>query len=233
MLSSPESFLTPYLVSEIEKNATHKMMSPSRYMNMTGSAGLPTTLVIYDLTKSEDISNLSGISNIILVNSVADPQIVHIPYDNIPTTTFKTGWIIGTGMTGIPMKLLKAIDKGVYFHVKGCECRCPIIHAADVAANIITLGAKQLNGKEYILHDGHRPKIAELAEAFAYRLNGKRLYTISPKIAKFIAKLTGTSDLYSYTIYTKDELPDLSTECLTPRDVIHYLFHHTYTTDDI
>lgn len=200
---------------------------------MTGSAGLPTTLVIYDLAKSEDISSLSGITNIILVNSAADTEIVHTEHDGIPTTTFKTGWIIGTGMNGIPMKLLKAIDSGVYFHVKGCNSRCPIIHAADVAANIIALGAKQLNGKEYILHDGHKPKIAELAEAFAYRLNGKRLYTVPPKLAKFIAKLTGTSDLYSYTIDIKDELPDLSTECITPRDVIHYLFHHTYTPDDI
>lgn len=113
---------------------------PSAYAGQVGS-GVPggVTLVVYDNENAEPTDSLEGVDRVVVVGDcggVADEW----RRRGVATVRLNHGWIVGTGMTGVPMALLKAIDRGVYFHVKGADANCAIVHAADLAAAVVALG---------------------------------------------------------------------------------------------
>lgn len=232
VLSSPDSCLTPYIVALLDERAGDRYFSPSAYAGQVNS-GVPggVTLVVYDNENAEPTDSLEGIDRVVVVGDcggVADEW----RRRGVATVRLNHGWIVGTGMTGVPMALLKAIDRGVYFHVKGADANCAIVHAADLAAAVVALGCGGGDG-ELMLHDGTTPSLHDFAEALATRLNGKRIYTLSPLQARVAGWFTGTSDLVALSLADPQSFPAPSPSLPAPRDVINYITTHQYTVDDI
>ena len=91
--------------------------------------------------------------------------------------------IVGTGMTGLPMTLARAIARGRLYHITGKESRVSTVHAVDVARAVRSvLGAEG----DFTITDGCDPTVHDLAEALAHRIDSRRIYTVKPRWARWI-----------------------------------------------
>lgn len=131
--------------------------------------------------------------------------------------------IIGTGMTGLPRRIAAGIARGTYVHIRGNEARISLIHATDVARAVRTICGCQ---GTYTLSDCHPHTMHDLAEAIAYRMNDKRIYTIGPRLARLWYGSdyyrTLTSDHLFESTFTAD-FPDF-----VPVDTLRYMHTHIY-----
>ncbi|MCM1520028.1 MAG: hypothetical protein NC098_04515 [Lachnoclostridium sp.] len=155
--------------------------------------------------------------------------------DNI--TILRIPYVIGTGMDGLMINIATKIDRGTWFHIKGNEAKVSVIHALDVARIAVELAGK---GGNYIISDGTDPTWHDLTEAISVRVGHKRIPTVKPAVARWLARLGGiwggmTSDELStvtadHTV-TTDQLP----EGVTPPviEVTHYLSTHVYDENDL
>ncbi len=171
------------------------------------------------------------------VDSVSDADYVVAiarPGDVIPddiaevATVLECPNIVGTGMSGLPMKIAGKILNGTYCHVKGNEARLSTIHAVDVAQAVrLSLGTVG----RFIVTDGDGPSVHDFAEALAFRINQKRIYTIKPFWAKFM--LTGSL----FDELTVDRLLDgnafKESFDFKPVPVVEYLRTHVYDDESL
>lgn len=147
--------------------------------------------------------------------------------------------IIGTGMKGYPRTLVNSIYRGFYTHIDGNEARGSVVHATDVAR--ASRLVSEIGG-EYIITDGVNPTRHDLAEALAYRLDDKRIFTISLSKAKRTARLI---DLFTMSNKRRNALR-LETTTLTfsceklrkttgfePQSVTEYLRTHIYDENSL
>lgn len=119
--------------------------------------------------------------------AVCDVAVVEPSYSlaGLPegTTVLVCPNIVGTGMTGLPMELARRIARGSFYHLEGNEARLSTIHAADVAKAVhLSHG----NGGRYLVTDGADPAFRDFAEALAWRLNHKRILTLSSRWVRWI-----------------------------------------------
>lgn len=152
-------------------------------------------------------------------------------------TVVNVPYVIGTGMDGLMIDIAAKIDRGTWFHIKDNEAKVSVIHALDVARIAVAVAGK---GGCYTISDGTDPAWHELTEAISVRLGHKRIPTIKPRVARWLARLGGlwgsmtTQELATVTadhIVVPDQLP----EGITPPviDVIHYLSTHVYDENDL
>lgn len=148
--------------------------------------------------------------------------------------------IIGTRMKGSVRSMVNGIYRGYYFHIGGNEARRSVVHATNVSAV-----AKKISsvGGVYNVCDGVSPTVHDLAEALAYRMGNKRIYTISMKKAKFFAKI---GDLLGSVAPVSTEKLTHLTKTLTfngdaitkvidwkPNSVTEYLRTHNYDENSL
>lgn len=139
---------------------------------------------------------------------------------------------VGTGMTGAMRRLAEEIYCGRFFHFPDNEARKSIVHAVDIAAAVgllLNADVASLPSRVFNITDDTDPMLHDIAEAFAYRLNNKRISIISTRPQQMFARW-----LYGrrYKYYTTDER--FSCEALkaatgfTPTPVCDYLRTHVY-----
>lgn len=160
---------------------------------------------------------------------------------NVTLTILRPPLILGTGMKGTLRSMVNGIYRGYYHHIKGNQARRSIIHAIDVA-KVVKLIAPI--GGTYNITDGVNPSVYDLAEALSYRIGDKRIYTISMKFAKFLAKIGDIINCDKFPLTSK-KLTQL-TESLTfngdaiknvidwtPNNITNYLRNHNYDEDSL
>lgn len=161
-------------------------------------------------------------------------------------TVFYCPSIIGTGMRGYPRRLVNAIYRGFYTHIDGNEARTSVIHASDVAKAArlaaIVQPSPDKSFREFIITDGDNPLRHDLAEALAYRLDDKRIFTISLAKARRMARLL---DLFTFSHKRRDDLKEelstLTFSCdrlraalgFEPTPVTTYLRTHDYDENSL
>lgn len=147
---------------------------------------------------------------------------------NVTLSILRPPMILGTGMKGTLRAMVNGINNGYYYNIKGNDAQRSIIHALDVAL-ITRLIAP--HGGTYNISDQCNPKVTELGNALAHRINGKRLYTLPRWIVKMVlpakqfAQLTTTFTLNCDAIASKIQYQNI--------DVINYLRTHIYDENDI
>ena len=232
ILSSPDSFLTPYITDAIKLQGAGKAMSAEYYLTADADEIAPRVVAIfYDCRDVAKLYNqMQSVDRAIVIADETTER-----YDNHDNATIvRPGWIIGTGMTGAPMRLLDAINRGAYFHtVQSENTRQELIHAADLAKAAVKLGTADNLQPEIHLHDDSIPTIKEIAEAFALRLKGKRIYTLKTSWARLLMSLLGTRQLLDMTTDNHECRPATSIDGVTPRNTLEYITTHQYGPEDI
>lgn len=141
----------------------------------------------------------------------------------LPVATLACCDIIGTGMAGLPRRMAEGIARGTFVHIRGNEARISLIHATEVARAVHAVSGCQ---GTYALSDCREHTMHDLAEAIAYRMNDKRLYTISRRWARvwygseYYKVLT--TDHLSESTFSAD-FPDFE-----PVDTLEYMHTHIY-----
>lgn len=153
-----------------------------------------------------------------------------------PTVTVvRTAHVVGTGMTGLPMRMAAAIGRSLYSHVAGDESRISVVHALDVARLVRRLAPL---GGEWTVSDGQDPTVSDFAEALSMRLGHKRVTTMSPHKAWWAAWATsligGLSRAQEKRLRQGDTVePTPLPFDFTPIHVVDYLKTHQYGPEDI
>lgn len=149
--------------------------------------------------------------------------------------------IVGTGMKGTLRSMVNGIYRGYYHHLKGNNARRSVIHASDVSLVVRKIASI---GGTYNLTDGVNPSVHELAEALAFRMGDKRIYTMPMGLARFAAKVgdlvcpsrfpittTRLAQLTSTLTFNSDAIT--SAIDWKPNCVTHYLRTHNYDENSL
>ena len=155
--------------------------------------------------------------------------------ENCRTVILRCPNVIGTAMTGFPRELAESIFRGTFFHFKGNEARVSAVHAADVAAAIAALAEMPTAEGVYNICDGENPTLHDLAEAIAFRMNNKRISTLSTRGQLWLGRLIYGKKRYS--TYTTSRTFDCSRLCRTidyrPTPTTEYLRTHVYDENSL
>lgn len=147
--------------------------------------------------------------------------------------------IVGTGMKGPLRKLVNSIYRGSYNHISDDNSRLSVVHAVDVAVAAVDIAPI---GGIYNITDGVNPTRHDLAEALSARIGHKRIYTISPKRARLIARIC---DYLPFTTYGTKRLEEMTTTLTfdsskiiatlgrRPHSVTEYLTTHDYDENSL
>lgn len=147
--------------------------------------------------------------------------------DDAPVTLYCPN-IVGTGMTGLPMELARAVAAGRLYHVRGNEARLSTVHAVDVARAVaLALDAPGM----YTVTDLCDPTYRDFTEALAHRINQRRIYTLPRRWARLLMgrrlmEVTGTDSLADGTEFARRF--DFS-----PVSVTEYLTTHVYDDESL
>lgn len=150
--------------------------------------------------------------------------------------------VAGTGMRGELLEMARGINAGWYFNVDGDQSRVTVVHAVSVASAVrLALKSGEYTG-DWLLTDGVDPLRREVAIALAERLGQKRVYSLSMKWHKVLARL---GDMLPFLPYSSDRLRIMTSDALRigrsfssicadwqPVDTVNYLKTHDYTDED-
>ncbi len=156
----------------------------------------------------------------------------------VPTLILRCPDIIGTGMTGFPRRLAESVYRGTFFHFPGNESRRSAVHASDIAEVVkraATAGLPHGGVNVYNITDGEHPTIHDLAEAFAYRMNNKRISNLSTVGQKWLGRmLYGKKLMRLYTTSRTFSSAALEEDMhFTPTAVCNYMRTHDYNDESL
>ncbi|MDE6612467.1 MAG: hypothetical protein K2K22_07905 [Muribaculaceae bacterium] len=155
-----------------------------------------------------------------------------------PCVILRCADIIGTGMTGFAHSLAADIWRGTFFHLPGNEARRSTIHASDIALIAKAIANSHFNKATpavFNVSDGSDPLIHDIAEALAFRMNNKRISTLSTRPQQLIGRLLyGKKKVAAYTTtrtFSAARLCETLTFSLTP--ACQYMRTHIYNEDSL
>lgn len=228
----PEEF--PQLLVISDPYCTAEQVRRTVTGKIAKRAVLLSTTEIYDVTEGENLNELTPLKTeserFRAENAAAE---LCAEYD-IPLTILRLPeLIVGTGMDGTLMDIVRYINRGTYLHIKGSVARRSVIHAASVGPAI----AESVPGI-FNIADNAAPEVREIAEALAFRTGQKRIYSVSLPLAR---KMSRIAPLLGIGGWKKDMLR-FKTESLTfstskaesafgfniPQSATDYLRNHIY-----
>lgn len=159
---------------------------------------------------------------------------------SVPVVILRCVDMIGTGMTGRWRDVANGIYRAAYYHVRGNMAETSVVHAADVAK--MAVKALGMNGV-YVVTDGKRRLVRDVAEALSVRIDHKRIPVFSVRQAKAEAVAADLLTLgkagrrrwlrKQCQSLTFDGKPLLDALRYEPMDTLDFLKHHQYSDEDI
>lgn len=147
--------------------------------------------------------------------------------DEVGTVLYilRPAMVVGTGMQGELRSLVNRIYRGTYRHVSGNEARVSVVHASTLA-DVVAVLMYLRDGGVYNVTDGYDPSRHDLAEALAWRLDHKRIYTVPLSKARLLARI---GDYVPVTMFTTRML---EREMASFTFDSHAIFEHTGVKPD-
>ena len=138
--------------------------------------------------------------------------------------------VVATGMNGTARELLNDVASGRFISVRDFTFpEFPVIHGLDVA-RAVKIISNDFHPKTYYLSDQTLSTVEDVAQAFAARLENKRILTVPKKWAK----LFGINRRWRKYSFKTPDCPIFSDIFnFEPIKVCEYLSNHDYTTSDL
>lgn len=146
--------------------------------------------------------------------------------------------VIGTGMTGFPRELAERIAKGTFLHFPNNEAKISAVHASDLAQIITTVlrdGIAENAPSVINITDGEPCTIKDLAEAIAFRMNNKRISTLSTRPQQIMGRIFYGKRLYQLYTTTRTFTSSCASHYLpmTFTPVCQYMRTHVYDNESL
>lgn len=147
--------------------------------------------------------------------------------------------VVGTGMGGEMRRLVNRVYRCTYRHVGEDNARVSVVHATSLAEAVA-----QVSGRTGVWNvtDLHDPTMHDLVEALAWRLDNKRVYGVSPKKARIMARVGDYLPITGYdSAILKRQLATLTFSGMKlagdvgfmPVSVVDYLRNHVYDENSL
>ena len=153
---------------------------------------------------------------------------------DVALAILRPAMIVGTGMGGELRTLVNRIYRGSYRHIVGNEARVSVVHATSLAdAAVAVTGRRGV----WNVTDGVDPSRHDLAEALAWRMDNKRIFSLQPGKARVVARVNDWVPLFWLdSVALEAELAtrtfsgmSLAAETgFAPVSVVEYLRTHKY-----
>lgn len=138
-------------------------------------------------------------------------------------TTLRCAPVICTGMQGWPREIAEKIYRGTYLGISGNEARRSVVHAIslpEIAMNVLD------SGETFNVTDTVDPTVNSIADALAWRMSQKRVFTLKPKWFKLLfGKKRYQRDSMSLT-FSCEKIRSLGN--YKPVSTVEYLKTHLY-----
>lgn len=146
----------------------------------------------------------------------------------VQPTILRCPHIVATGMTGLPREMVNKIYRGTWFHIKGVQEHLSVVHASDVAK---AAECCMDSGQTLIVTDGADPTYEEFAEALAYRLDQKRIFTIGERWARWRYSSALYNILTNTLTFSSKKIQEEF--AFHPTPVCTYLTTHVYDDESL
>lgn len=131
--------------------------------------------------------------------------------------------IVGTGMTGFPRELANRIYRGTYVNIADNTAVRSVVHASSLPeAAAIALKRPDI----YNVTDRTDTSLNDFADALAWRISQKRVFTLGPKWFKFIFGKRNYDRQTDSLTFSCEKLS--SAGDYEPVRVVEYLKNHVY-----
>lgn len=237
-MSAPADGFAPGTALDLARNLTESLApAPPAAMVYISSVD------VYGVSQGEDIDETADCDPVTPFGQakldVEEYLTAWCSANGVNLAILRPAMTVGTGMGGELRRLVNRIYRAIYRHVADNEARVSVVHATTLADAIsLVIG---LDGV-WNVTDGDNPTRHDLAEALAWRLDHKRIYTLSLKKARLLARI---GDYLPVTGFTSASLRhELSTltfsnsrlAALTgsePEPVVSYLRTHVYDENSL
>ncbi len=145
-------------------------------------------------------------------------------------TILRCANIIGTGMTGLPMRMAHGIARGTMMHIKGNEAVINTVHAIDVARVARLLAAE---GGMFNVTSSVDTRVDDLLDALAYRIKNKDVFSLGSNWARMLYGKSYYRTLTTTLTFNNMRMVHALPEDFKLIDVVTYLKNHDYSNDDI
>lgn len=195
-----------------------------------------SSVQIYDVTSGTSYNELTPIDPESPWNYLEQRFISICDRRGIPPVILRCASIVGTGMNGSVMDLVRGLNRGLVRHIlPATGTRRSLVHAVDLPeiirelANVLPKDEK--SPVIYNVTDGVETDVDYLIEALAHRLNDKRISTVKHRWSRL---LMGSANYrYLTTTLTFSNARLMNEIQYIPTVVTDYLLTHTYDHDSL
>ncbi|MDE5553904.1 MAG: hypothetical protein K2J10_01825 [Muribaculaceae bacterium] len=147
------------------------------------SAVMISSIDIYDVESGENFNELTPLKQDSEWAAAERTYTETCADHSLQPTILRCAPIVCTGMAGWPREMAEKIYRGTYLGVSGNEARRSVVHAVSLPDAALTA----LNsGETFNVTDTIDPTIPMLADAFAWRIAQKRIFSLKPKWYRLI-----------------------------------------------
>lgn len=210
-------FVRPYF----ERNMTGYTISD----NPDGAdcAVMISTTGVYDVTEGLCFNEFTPLLETSL--EVAEEKLFqnHCSERGLNPVILRCADIVGTGMTGYPRELANKIYRGTYLNISGNTAVRSFVHAVSLpdAANL-ALARPDI----YNVTDRSDTPLNDFADALAWRISQKRIFSLGSKWFKFIFGKSNYERQTRSLTFSCEKIASVGE--FKPVGVVEYLKNHVY-----
>lgn len=142
---------------------------------------------------------------------------------NLSPAVLRCAPVVCTGMQGWPRTLAEKIYRGTFIALEGNDARRSVVHAVSLPdAARATLGRDDI----FNVTDCQNPTVNEFAEALAWRMSQKRIFSLKAKWLRFLIGKKGVKEAGRSLTFSCEKLR--SSGNYNPVAVTEYLKTHVY-----
>ena len=138
-------------------------------------------------------------------------------------TILRCADLVCTGMKGRPREMAQKIYRGTFIALPDNEARMSVVHAVSLPE---AAKAAMGSGETYNVTDGCDPTVNEFAEALAWRIAQKRIFTLKPKWFKLLFGKKKLAEAQRSLTFSSEKIR--SNGNFSPVSVTEYLRTHVY-----
>lgn len=192
------------------------------------SAVMISSTDVYDVESGENFNELTPVKQDSELAAAERTFVETCTAAGLQPTILRCAPVVCTGMTGWTREMAEKIYRGTYLGISGNEARRSVIHAISLPS--AALGVLN-SGETFNVTDTIDPTIPTLADAFAWRIAQKRIFSLKPKWYRLISSKK-KFDAASRSLTFSCE--KLRSHCdFNPVSTVEYLKSHVYDENSL
>lgn len=178
---------------------------------------------IYDVDEGSNFNELAPINQSSTWANEEDVFTNMCTSANLAPVILRCANIVCTGMKGLPQEMTQKIYRGSFIALRDNDARLSVVHAVSLPDAVrAVIDCRGI----YNITDNCDPKVNELADAFAWRIAQKRIFSLPSKWYKFLFGKKNYRNISRTLTFSCEKIH--STGRYNPVSVTDYLKNHVY-----